>query len=104
MNGCWTNVERSVQSTPFNICENKGDFVWMLNKSLNRFKFDSTRSQQTFFKIFNYGIRIDQSSSVLACTKSSRNTGDKDIHIVYDVFRGLLFLFVVVVVVVLVVF
>ena len=44
---CWTNVERSVQtaSTPFNIFENKGNFVWKLNESLIRFKFDSTRFQ-----------------------------------------------------------
>ena len=35
-------------STLFNIFGNKGNVVWMLNESLNRFKFDSTRFQQSF--------------------------------------------------------
>ena len=45
---CWANIERIVQtaSAPFNIFENKGN-VWMLHKSLKRFKFDSTRFQQS---------------------------------------------------------
>ena len=35
----WTNVERSVQtaSTPFNICESKGNVEAMLNESLNQY-------------------------------------------------------------------
>ena len=47
---CWTNVERRVQttSTPFSIFENKGNVLWMLNESLNRFKIDSTRFQHFF--------------------------------------------------------
>ena len=32
--------------TPFNTFENKENIVWMLNESLNRFKFDSIRFQQ----------------------------------------------------------
>ena len=42
-------------STPFNIFVNKGNVVWMLNESLNRFKFDSTCFQQAFniFYTFN---------------------------------------------------
>ena len=41
------SVERSFQtaSTPFNIFDNKGNVVWMLNDSLNRFQFDLTRFQ-----------------------------------------------------------
>ena len=47
---CSTIVEWSVQTawTPFNIFENKGKVQSMLNESLNRFKFDSTRFQQAF--------------------------------------------------------
>ena len=52
---CWTNVERSVQtaSTPFKIFENKGNVVWMLYESLNRFKFDSHAFNKlsTFFTL-----------------------------------------------------
>ena len=42
--------ERSVQavSVPFNIFKNKGNVEAMLNESLNRFKFDSTRFQHAF--------------------------------------------------------
>ena len=50
LNGCWANVKRSVQtaSTPLNVFENKGNVVWMLNESLNQFKFASTRFHQAF--------------------------------------------------------
>ena len=43
-------VERSVQTitTQFNIFKNKGNVESMLNESLNQFKLDSTRFQQTF--------------------------------------------------------
>ena len=48
---------QSVQtaSAPFNIFVNKGNVVWMLNESLNQFKFDSTGFQQAFniFYTFN---------------------------------------------------
>ena len=44
------SVERSVQTAPaaFNIFENKVNVAWMLNESLNRFQFDSTRLQHLF--------------------------------------------------------
>ena len=50
LNGCWTNVERSVQtaSTPLNIFKKKGNVVWILNESLSQFKFGSTSFQDIF--------------------------------------------------------
>ena len=41
-------------SMPFNIFESKGNVVWMLNESLNLFKFDSTRFQQAFNNFFTF--------------------------------------------------
>ena len=65
--------ERSVQtaSTPFNIFENKGNVVWMLNESLNQFKFDSTRFQQAFSILytFNNVKRPVQTHPTFASTK-----------------------------------
>ena len=42
-------------STPFNIFKNKENVEWMLNESLNQFKFDSTHFQQALdiFYAFN---------------------------------------------------
>ena len=57
---CSTIVEDSVQtaSTSFNIFENKGKVELILNESLNRFKFDSTRFQQAF-NIFTFSTMLD---------------------------------------------
>ena len=58
----WTNVERSVQtaSTPFNIFENRGNVVWMLDESLNdlissqhAFKRPKHLLQQSFERMLN---------------------------------------------------
>ena len=71
---CWTNVERSVltASTPFNIFENKANVVWILNESLNQFKFDSTRFQQAFniFYTFNSVERPCLNAPTFGSTKS----------------------------------
>ena len=75
------NVERSVQraSTSFNIFENKGN-IWMLNESLNQFKFDSTHFQQavnTFHTVNNVKGPVQtpptSGECMLNCLKRRRN-------------------------------
>ena len=66
-----TKVSVQTVSTPFNIFKNKENVEWMLNESLNQFKFDSTRFQQALdiFYAFNNVERRVQTHPTFGSTK-----------------------------------